>query len=521
MNFFTMSRDRKYIIYGAGGNCLRLLRLFRKAGYAVSAILDQRADAIQCIEAIPVFTPDRYAEDDTEKERTVIIITIKNVFAHIMIVRGLIAAGYKNIIYKPFPILQGEHSREWDSIDYAYEMLVEKPVLDDFSTWQVACSRKENLFVLKDELLIKEDENTVLCWMPVELLCNYDRDDAFQRIPMGAYYPLVDLYRYLLNTGTDNTWCDIENNFLLYCAEWLEKENKVLTDSLKSSMLHSRIAVFDEMQKKADIDKDFFMRNAVTVERINSVQFCLSASGRNRVCFLIARGYRFVPVLMKKEDYREWMHASAFAQFQQYLEKENIGRLFTAVQHPMAISLVSSVTDYVHLFCLPVVKEIYQWLHWRSAERKNRYFKINKEKYIEEKNALRIVSAVKDEGCINRLLRLYGFQCYCLSSDECEDKISGLIDTLLGISPATYATMEAGDNRIGTCRIAVVDSRADLSFLEFFAGNIVFYLDWEESEGVPDPLSEYTEKKLLFRSIWQGKKVRGRILNRTQDEMNL
>lgn len=514
MDCFSINQDMGFIIYGAGGNCYHIKNLLQNAKYSVEAILDKRAETIHDIEMIPVYTLEKFALMDDVKQNRIIIISVKNVFEHINIVRELLEQGYKNIIYKPFPVLQGEQDEEWDSINYAYEMIVEHEKLLDLRQKQIACSRGNHLMTFKDELYMKEDKEKVMCWMPVELVCNYSREDAYKQLPMAAYYPLLNLYRYLLDSGIKQGWEDIEKDFFLYAIDWVERTGKEFTDSLKSSMLNSRIDVFGEMQKKADIDKDFFVRNAVSVKRIDSLRFSLSTSGRNRVSFLIARGSRFIPVYVSREDYNAWMNPDKFEKLRQYLEKMKINKLFAAVPHPMMISYKSETIDYIHLFCMPVVREIYRLLHWKSAGINNNYYKINVEKYNERKSELKIFAAVKDEGCIGRLLLMYGINCYRLCADEKQKEISKLIDELFWIKDSGEISADNCKDIFLQCRILIVDSRMIIPFITDFKGTAVFLLQWGESNRLGDLEERFTRRRLLFQTIWQREKVSGWMLDK-------
>ena len=335
---FNMNQNTGYIIYGAGGNCHRVKEFLRKAKHPVTAVLDKRAKEINDIDGIPVYTLEQFSAMDEEKENRIIIISIKNVFAHINIVRDLLAAGYEKIIYKPFPVLQGEMDEEWDSINDAYEAIVEGKLLLDFKGRMIACSRGDHLMAYKDELIIEKDKDRVVCWIPIELVCNYNREDAFKLLPMAAYYPLLNLYQYLLGSGFRYGWEEIQDDFLLYAVEWVERAKYEFSDSLKNSMLNSRMDIFAQMQKKAEIDKNFYIRNAVCVKRIDTMRFYLTASGRNRVSFLAAKGYRFIPAYMSREDYACWLNENKFEEFRQYIEKEKINELFTMVPHPLMCS---------------------------------------------------------------------------------------------------------------------------------------------------------------------------------------
>lgn len=512
---FHVNQKMGYIIYGAGGNCRHIKNLLQKAKYPVIAILDKRAKEIKDIEGIPVYTLEQFSSMDVEKGNSIIIISIKNVFAHINIARELLAIGYGNIIYKPFPILQGECDEEWDSINYAYEAVVEEEDLSDLKGRLIACSRYDHLMVFKDELIIEESKEKVTCWIPIELVCNYDREDAFKLLPMAAYYPLLNLYQYLLGSAFTYDWEEIRNDFFLYAVDWVERSNNEFSDSLKNSMLNSRINIFAEMQKKADIDKNFFIRNAVCVKRIDSMRFYLTASGRNRVSFLAAKGYRFIPAYMSREDYACWINQGKFEKIRQHLEKEKINELFTMVPHPFMSSFASETMDYVSLFCMQVVKEIYRMLHWKSAEKKKDYFKINFIKFQEEKANLNVFAAVKDDGCIGRLLLMYGIRCYRLYNDAKQEKVSKLIDELLFIEDKNDISVYKSSNWIQECQILIVDSRMVSPLLMDFKGNIIFVLQWGEDDHLGSLHNTFGNRKLLFRTIWKQEKVSGWVMRRT------
>ncbi|MDE6128592.1 MAG: hypothetical protein K2G16_05295, partial [Lachnospiraceae bacterium] len=295
--------------------------------------------------------------------------------------------------------------------------------------------------------------------------------------------------------------------------DWVERTGKEFSDSLKNSMLYSRVEVFGEMQRKADIDKDFFVRNAVSVKRMDSFRFFLATSGRNRVSFLIARGQRVVPVYLSREDYDFWLNRDKFEELRQYLEKRKINKLFTAVPHPLMVSYKSETIDYVHLFCMPVVKEIYRLLHWEAAEKKCDDCKINVMKYNEKRQELKIFAAVKDEGCMGRLLLMYGMHCYRLYADEKQEEISRLIDALFWIKDFTEISADNVKDMVLQCRILIADSRVTMPFIPDLKGTVVFLLQWGDS--MPEALGDrFIKRKLLFQTIWQREKVSGWMLVR-------
>ncbi len=512
MKYFTFDENKKYVVYGAGGNCYHIIRLFQNTNYCIEAILDQRADTIHDVMGIPVYTLEEYRKAELAKEKYIIIISIKNVFDHASIARDLIEFGFENIIYKPFPILQGGNGEAWDSINYVYEMLVEKK---DFSAATqnkiVACSELRTLRIFIDELFIRGSEQEVVCWLPVELICNYNREDAYGLLPISSYYPLVELYQYLLNCGAEHKWKRIEDNFALYCSEWIEKENQLFTDSLKQSMVDSRIKVFYQMQKKSDIDREFFIRNAVFVKRVDSFRFCLLSSGRNRLSFLAAKGSRYIPVRMDRSDYEDWLNICEFEKFRKILEGIKNSKLFTNLQHPLMISYASETIDYVPLFCMPVIMEIFKFLHWKSAHNKGNYYKIDMEAYLRNKRALKVFSLMRDQGCMGRMLLMHGLNACRVYADKEQEKIGKAIDCLYGIREWTQEDTTDALKLIEESHILVVDSRFLIDSFSSFDGEIIFMLCWGADENVNIVEQGYYKEKELFHTIWGQQQVSGQM----------
>lgn len=515
MQQFIISRNMRYVIYGAGGNCYHIKRLFENAGFGIEAILDKRAEEIQEIEGTPVHTLEQFASMGGVKGSCVIIISIKNVFGHIDIARKLLEQGYHNIIYKPLPVLHGAHDEEWDSINDAYEMIVEKGDLANLVERGIFCSRRGHMVEFKDELMVEEDGSHVLCWIPLELVCNYDRDDAFGLLPMGAYYPLTDLYRYLFGYEMADEWKEIQENYFLYSADWVERSGNQFSGSLKKSMVSARVDVFGAMQKKADIDKEFFSRNAVSVKCKDKIRFYLSSSGRNRVSFLAARGSRFIPVHMSREDYAHWLNQRAFGALREYLDEQCINQLFTVVPHPMMVSYATETVDYASLFCMPVIKEIFKALHRKSAYLRDGaypYYQVDRKQYRQERDNLKVCAAIKDEGNMGRLLLLHGLGCIRVYEDERAAQLGGKLDELFYINDRNFVLSKDSATAVRQCQILIADSRMVAPLLEEFEGDTVFVLQWGDDKGLRNYQEIFRNNKLLFRTVWHMEQVSGWML---------
>lgn len=514
MECFSIDQSMEYVIYGAGGNCHHMIRLLKAANYIVKAVIDKRAEFVCNVEGVPVYTLEDLSSRDTDKEMSVVIVSVKNVFEHINIARDLLDYGYRNLVYKPLPSLKGEHDQEWNAINKVYDIMVETRKLPDENENHLYVSRKNHLLTFRDELLVEQQENRVLCWLPMELICNYNRDDAYGLLPMAAYYPLLDLYQYLLGINLMQSWNEIKTNLYLYSMDWVDREKVDFTESLKQSMVHSRISIFYEMQKKADIDKDFFARNAVSVKLLTASKFYLTTSGRNRVTFLIAKGYRFIPVYMSQSDYQKWFHKAKYEEFEKFLEQKRIVKLFSIIPHPMLSAYDADAVDYIRLFGMPVLKELYKELHYQSVQKKENGYKINISEYKLRKKNLKVFSAIQDEGNISRILAMQEMQCYRFVKEKTMQELVRKIDELLGVDGSIYLQEVNDFSNIKECQVLILDSKMDTSIISEFQGNIVFLLLWE-TEQIPESIKNmFHVHKLLCKSIWNDKEVFGWMLSK-------
>ena len=234
MSNFYLNQEDKFIIYGAGGNCYHLISALEQQGKQIVGIIDKRADSLQDVMGIPVYSMEQI--QTLGLENAVIILSIKNVFMHTEIAEQLVQLGFSKLIYKPLPILQGIEDGEWKSVDKVYDALVEHEIfLGDIG---VFFSDKNHMRVWQNRLLISRTDEGVICWLPIELLHNYDREnDIFARLPMAAYYPLVQLYSFLLGNKTGLTWNEVQRDYLLYSAEWVYKRQLEFTNDLKKSQI--------------------------------------------------------------------------------------------------------------------------------------------------------------------------------------------------------------------------------------------------------------------------------------------
>lgn len=354
----------KVIIYGTGGNGLSLARMLRNESIQVKYFIDKRADEIVSIEDIPVKNLSEL-DDIDDKEQYIVFITIKNVFAHSEIASDILKRGYTHIIYKPSSVLRGYSNNTDEKVNELYELLIERK---QYKSLLNIPATKNILIKFRNRLIISDDEDTIKVWCPVELIFNYKSSNDYPGLNMPLFFPLVELYRFLLGQEGEYHKNAIEN-FIVYCSEWLRINNKELDDSQLNSFLESRISVFQEMQKMTEIDNDFFKSNCPLVEYENE-KFYISSSGRNRVSFLIAKGYKYVPVRMNRLDYEKWCNLKRVLEIEDKVNVQRIGSFFAPEPNPYLVDYKIDFVDYQRLILWPIANEIIKEIYIKSRYNK-------------------------------------------------------------------------------------------------------------------------------------------------------
>lgn len=349
-------RDLNICIYGTGGNGISLYRRIPE-GYNFVCFIDKRADDIKELSEKPVVSVDSLSKF-TDLDKTVVFITIKSVFSHSDIARDLIKCGIRYIIFKPDNVLKDVADETELRINEIYEALIEgNGEFDDISIPHIDVLPVR----LRNRLLIKEEGQEVTTWCPVELLFNYPESEDYPGINMPLFFPLVELYRSFLGDPTIDGE-ESEMNFIDYCCEWLRKNDKPLTLSQTESFLESRGQIFSDLQKMTEVDIDYFKSNCPSVKYVSG-RFFLTSSGRNRVAFLIAKGFKYVPIRMSKVDYDIWCDVELVSSEEKRIEQGELRSYYAPATNPFLVDVQTVFADYMRLFVIPsanhIIKGIY------------------------------------------------------------------------------------------------------------------------------------------------------------------
>ena len=426
-NTFSLDEKKEYLIYGAGGGGLKLVPVFKKRGYCLKGFIDKRADSLREVCGKKVWNLDTLSELQGEAENIVIIITIKNVFEHTNIAEELKKIGFDQCVYKPLSILQGYEDVELKKISKAHDAFLINIEIPDVQI--LSKVEKDYEIVLKDSFFISSQQKNIVAWLPLELLFNYKDSDVYAQMSMATYFPLKNLYKMFLGEKVSNE-SEILEDFFCYCNEWAYRNNIAVTQELRQRWIESRYEAFTQMQEIADYDFDFFCRSAPEVERNINGSFNLVCSGRNRVVFLEAKGYRHIPVKMSDDNYQKWINKNVMDEVIQYMKKYNIRKTYAPVSHPYFKNFQARHVDYYRLVCFPIAEYIIQWIY-REARKiidDERNYITDSVQLEKLKKECLILCDLEDEGACSRYLKMCGFSVIRKTK---ADTLGGLFDKLL------------------------------------------------------------------------------------------
>lgn len=496
-----------FLIYGTGGDGIHTLRTLSEAGVNVIGFLDKRAAEMDNFKGLPVYTAESAATHDHLLD-AVVVVTVKNVFIHSEIAELLRNLGFHKAIFKPLGLLKGGGSDAERLVDGIYDELVALRRWPQGSSPLPDIPKRDKLR-FEDRLAISKTDVSVNVWIPSELVFNYRRQDVvFSNCNMPLFFPLVGLYRGLL--AQPDIHFDWTDAFLVYSSDWLARNDLAMTDGQRHSLLQSRVAVFQEMERLFEVDLDFFRRNAPVVEMSSAGHFNVTASGRNRIAFLLARGFRFLPLTVPIADYDAWLAPERVRSLMEYLWREETLHLFAPIPHPLFADVPSAFVDYARLFLIPVAERLLRGCYEKYIQRKNG-LRLFADAPVKAEIATRgIACLLRDGGAAARYFSSLGYPVTRLIDAQWrgEQELTECIDRLFGFDIAHH---------LHKCDVVLLDSSASPELSEQLARNAtIFYFLQRYEQAVPAFLQtdDFHETHPLFDTLCLNGRIVCRIFGR-------
>lgn len=485
-------KEKKILIYGAGSLGMRCNGILKTAGIDVEAYIDKRADTFTECAGRKILRIEELNGFE-HKEEYCIIVAIRNVFEHSQLVLQFYDMGFRFFIYKPVTVLQGRANEVYESISRAYDCMMDRLLVPDEPVFQY---EKEKIFTLKDGAQIAcNREGYRKVYLSAELMfSNVLADSIWSERNFITSYIGVDLYR-AFQAGGQKLNDSIENYVERFAKPGALENHLDVSGEWASILIGSRLAVYNEMCNRMAVSPAFFVDNCTTVEMRQNGGFRLTASGKNRVSFLISRGYRYIPVFIKREDYERSIRLECVQKLESYLEENAINELTVPIPHPYFMDFKYRIPQYVEQWQSRV-----GYILCEAIYRKEQGYCL--EKYAVTDNS-------DDDGSMSRFLCMLGFD---VERKQEDSELVQMLDELQGVVFAHRRQVEKIAYiymNIGGGNVIIEDEM--LSKVQLF-----FIL--EEDAAQDSVYSRYAEmfpyEKEILHALWMGRYVTGRVLSR-------
>lgn len=309
-----LSGDVKIIIYGAGvkGNAIRIV--LERNNYNVIGYIDKNACNMQNDMAMPVYALEAKEIEEMDKSKVIVVVSVANIFVHEDIVSELQSRGFLYFICKINvfnPRLEEKKiNKIYDDL-YLYGIIDKETVIPYVEIKDLDSFR--NIYDKKKQF--------VYCYVPLEMLftieSNY-KESTLQLNDSPSILRMVDknimyfvyckkLYETFNDLSDNYSWrkyLDYYKLLKMNCAKIKYKSEEDEHDDFIRH-LKERYKVYLKMEEAYHYNYQFF-KDYPIIAKWNQNGYFNIEDGANRAAFLMAKGMKWLPVKIIKEDYHKW-----------------------------------------------------------------------------------------------------------------------------------------------------------------------------------------------------------------------
>jgi len=291
------SKELRLILYGVNLVSERLYRALEDAGYHVEAFFDRRYRELNGQYPVPV----RALSDDPyggmEKDGFCVIILLQNAAQHEPIARDFLKRGYRRILFAP--VLSELPDETAAAFRKTYNLLLE----GEYQELRNIPLLHDGLFGLEDSVrhsIIEKEGSHLVVWAPVELLHSglvLLEHPELTNIPLSAYTHYLELFQYLQGeTGNCRAYLEC-------CVARGYQSPNSYSDQ---DVLTQRKQLLETYMTELNKGMGFFISSAAAAKWNDGLNAFNLTDGHHRSVFLLARGFRYIPVRISGEDFRKW-----------------------------------------------------------------------------------------------------------------------------------------------------------------------------------------------------------------------
>lgn len=382
---YKLKKSDEVILYGAATIGKLMYNRLMTQSYNVIGFMDKRAIEISSYCGLPVFSID---SNEIDKENTVIILSVKNVFEHSRIVNKLSQIGYKKIIYRPFDTLNGGGTKDEKIINDMYDLLTEGEIsdVDNIEIPKVDIYKE---IKLSEQGVVSRNGELIISYIPISILFT-DKKEGVATYSILFLQSHINFVKYVLGLEGGE-----KQHYIDFCKKAALKIGGIeITKAWKENVLSNRAEVFLHMNHIYNTEPEYFIKNAPYVEWNYERKVFHLQSGKHRTAFLLAMGLNYIPVKMNKADYEEYTNMINISKIRDELDNKVDKGMIPPIENPYFYDY----SYYVENIWFNILK------YCVSNIFKNYY--VDFEHYT--LNALNIGIAVDDSGFLKRYFERVG-----------------------------------------------------------------------------------------------------------------
>ncbi len=326
MDFYSISGNEGFIVYGAGFQGQQICDNLLKNNIKVEAFLDRRVKTASPIytsapefqgdrnlpsvlNEIPVFHPDSMGD---VKAENIVIIAVTNPYEHPIIADMLYTMGYRKILCS-LPS-NGWKRQGIEENNEIYNLIAQgvSPIGKEAVYYDDMRLMEKHLTDMMDVV----DEKTCMAQIPMELLFYTDSDGKEKSI--YAEDGLLPFYNFIEGRG--------EKEFLVLRGHL--QDNGIDINRWMETKAVSYFQLSQEWENGENNQSDLPF-----VERIDRGRFLIK-SHLERIIFYVAKGYHRIYCKLTQSDYIKWDKPELINEVWQTIMRQRISCVYTPVLYP-------------------------------------------------------------------------------------------------------------------------------------------------------------------------------------------
>lgn len=482
---------KKILIYGCGDKGIKIKKAVQQCCGEIEAYIDARAESLSVFQGKKVFSPEE-VYDFEQKNTYVILIAIKNVFQHNEIATALQNNGYYNIIFKPLSVLNNTTNNiQLLEISAAHEAILDKNTIP---RTEIPSIENLSLFEFFDHGVIEENGDELKAYLPGDLFFLRDKQEfgIWKDGNIMCTSPIIDMYIGFRDCSPKYYINSIDEFLNKHAIPVAINNGMTITSDWKDHVIDGRKDVYYSMQTKAILDPFFFIRHCISVNRRNKGGFYLSSSGKNRVAFLIAERYKYIPATISRAEYEYFINLPQLNLLQKYITQNNVTYFFAPIPHPYFYLQKVQATNYTEIWLMKIGRILSRYF-WKQTGA----LKFHKTV---------IYDALSDEGASSRFFSLSNYQVIRIWDEEEKEK---LLDRLFYFETGQFHQDNIEDT---SSTIIMLSSNIKSTYLKIAHLSPLFYFIqvWNGADDIVHSITEQGYKSYqLFSTYWGASLVDG------------